>query len=232
MISVHTDFANRVQEIELYFSFMEKVMLENAQLSYSDGSTEIFTPDINKIFRANSFLLLYNLAESCMTNAIEAIYISMDNERVSYDDLKEGIRKEIIKFLKQNVNVNDFVASISNIGSEIILKCFESTKLLSGSLDAKKVRDLASKYGFDCTLSPFTKPDGTLSHIDSDNLLLVKRQRNHLAHGIYSFKECGKNYTIQDIIRIKNDVIEYLRQTLIHIENFITTKSYLIVITP
>lgn len=227
MITVKRDFSNRVQEIELYFSFMEDVMLNNAVLSLQNGTTKVFTSDINKIFKANSFLLLYNLSESCIKNAIEQIYVTLDNSRISYDDLKKGIRKELIKYLKNNINVNDLVDDINEVAYDLILRCFNSEKLLSGNLDARKVKELANKYGFSSSILPISNADGTLTEVLSDNLLTVKTRRNDLAHGIYSFKECGKDYTIQDLIAIKNHVIEYLRQILDNIELYITNREYL-----
>jgi len=227
MIDVKRDFESRVDEIELYFSFMESIMLKEAKLLYPDDSTEIFTPDISKIFKANSFLLLYNLSESCIKNAIESIHRTLDYERVGYDDLKGGIKKEIIKFLKSNVKVDDFISGVSIVAYDIVIQCFDSEKLLSGNLDARKVRDLALKYGFSCSTSPMSSA-GQFTHIDSNNLLTVKTRRNDLAHGTYSFKECGKDYTIQDLTLIKNHVVAYLRQILDNIENYILEKGYLL----
>lgn len=227
MIDVKRDFESRVNEIELYFSFMQSIMLKGAKLVYPDDSIEIFTTDIKEIFKANSFLLLYNLSESCIKNGMEKIYSTLDYERVNYDDLKEGIRKEIIRFLKKNVKVDDFVSDVNNIAYDIVIKCFESEKLLSGNLDARKVRDLASKYGFSYVTTPLTL-SGRFTHINSNNLLTVKTRRNDLAHGTYSFKECGREYTIQDLITIKNHVIAYLRQILNNIEKYIANKEYLL----
>lgn len=227
MIKVKRDFSNRVQEIDLYFSFMEAVMLREAKLIYPDNSVENIESDLNKILLANSFLILYNLTESCIKNAVENIYITIDNDRVKYDDLKENIKKEIIHALKQNIGLDSFVTSVQEVAFDIVITCFDAKQLFSGNLDARKIRTLASKYGFSTTILPIQNSDGSLSNINTDNLNVVKGRRNDLAHGIYSFKECGRDYTIQDVTEIKMHVVEYLSQILSHIENYIDNKDYL-----
>jgi hypothetical protein len=232
MITVKSDFTDRVNEINMYFSFMENIITKNAQLVYPDGSNESINSDLEKIFKANSFLILYNLSESCIKNAIAEIYSTVNNEGVSYNDLKVGLKKEIISFLKKNINTTDFVSSINRIAYDIILNCFDSKKLISGNLDAKEIRKLASKYGFSCSIMPISNSDGSLKHVDSQNLLTVKRNRNDLAHGTYSFTDCGKNYSMPDLLIIKNDVVAYLKQVLDHIEFYINNRGYLESTTP
>ncbi len=224
MRNVKRDFNDRVNEINIYFTFLENVMIKGGNIIYPDKSIDTLTPDLNKIFRANSFLLLYNLCESSIKNAVEEIYFTLNREGVSFDDLKEGIKIEIIKFLKSNINASDFVSSINNIAPEIILKCFDSENFLSGNIDAKSVREIANKYGF----SHLTNPEITKSGF---HLRTVKSKRNELAHGIFSFKECGKDYSIQDLISIKNEVVEYLKQILNNIEAYLAAKDYLVLST-
>jgi hypothetical protein len=51
--------------------------------------------------------------------------------------------------------------------------------------------------------------------------------RNDLAHGNKSFADVGKEVTIEDILQIKDEVVEYLRQILINIENYLENQEYL-----
>ena len=231
MINVKRDFQDRVDETELYFSFMNNLMLKDAILKYPDDSTEAISVDLLKIFKANSFLILYNLSESCIKNAVKEIYLTLHNTNVSYDQLSNGIKKEILSYFKKNVNAKDFVSSVNQIAFDIILKCFNSENLLSGNLDAREIRKLANSYGFSHSILPITNSDGSFTNVDSSNLLTVKTQRNDLAHGTFSFKECGRNYSFQDLEKIKNHVIEYLNQILNNIEIYITNENYLSVAT-
>jgi len=231
MTNVNRDFADRVNEINLYFDFMENIIIKNGKLQYPDATVQVISTDLVKIFKANSFLILYNLSESCIKNSVEEIYNTIYATNVSYDKLKEGLKREIISFLKKNINAQDFASSINEIANDIILKCFDTERLFSGNLDAREIRKLATNYGFSYSVVPIANPDGTFTNLDSGDLLTVKSQRNDLAHGTFSFKDCGKNYTIQDLIKIKNHVIEYLRQILKNIETYITNSEYLAVVT-
>jgi len=227
MNDVKREFVKRVDEIELYFSFLENNITKEAKLIYPDNTVEEFPNDLNKIFKANCFLILYNLAESSVTNAIEAIYTHLENENVCYDDLRFGIKNEIVKYLKTKINANKFIESTDSIAYDIITQCFNPEKLLSGNLDYRKVKGIAEVYGFSHSILPMIEPDGTHLPIDSQKILSVKSKRNDLTHGIYSFTECGKEYTLLDLISIKNHIIEYLRQVINHIETYILEKKYL-----
>jgi len=226
MTTVKQDFSDRVEEIELYFSFVENIITNEAILFFSDGSSTDIHSDLKKIFKANSFLLLYNLSESCIKNAIAEIYSVLGNTGVCYDDLKAEFKKEIILYLKKHSNAGDFTLDVNRIAYDIILQCFDSSKILSGNLDARQVKGLAGKYGFSPTIIP-VEINGTLTHIETDKLSTVKDKRNDLAHGVYSFKDCGRDYTISDLILIKNHVIEYLKQIIDNIENYILSEEYL-----
>jgi hypothetical protein len=52
-------------------------------------------------------------------------------------------------------------------------------------------------------------------------------KRNDLAHGNKSFANVGRNVTIGDILQIKEEVVEYLRQILTNIENYLENQEYL-----
>lgn len=221
MKNVKRDFQERLDEINLYFSFLENVILKKGRLLYADGTSENIDSTLIKTLRANGFLLIYNLVESCIKKAIEEIYIGMRRDGIEYDSIKDGIRKEIINYLKSSKTGTDtFVASVDNIAQDIIEHCFSAESLFSGNVDAKKIKEIAKKYGFSTSTNTGRTKGGA-------KLLTVKTRRNDLAHGVYSFQECGKDYTIQDMLEIKNEVTAYLEQILDNIETYINNKEFL-----
>lgn len=221
MKDVKRDFQERLDEINLYFAFLENVILKDGKLLYPDGSSENIDTILIKTLRANGFLLIYNLAESCIKRAIEEIYIGMRRDSIEYDNIKEGIRKEIINYLRSGkTGTDNFVSSVNDIARDIIGHCFSAEALFSGNVDAKKIREIAKKYGFSTRTNTARTKSG-------EKLLTVKRRRNDLAHGVYSFQECGKDYTIQDMVEIKNEVTTYLEQILNNIENYIDNNEFL-----
>jgi DNA-binding phage protein len=52
-------------------------------------------------------------------------------------------------------------------------------------------------------------------------------KRNDLAHGNKSFAEIGKDITVEELLKIKEEVTAYLEQILNNINQYITGQDYL-----
>jgi len=131
--------------------------------------------------------LLYNLAESSIKKAIEEIYTELSNNNVTYEKVRKELKKVVLKNFK-DCNTNNLLM-VENISIFIVSKCFDSEKIISGNLDAKKIRDFATNYGFSY------KTDVEITK-NGKELFTVKNNRNNLAHGVFSFCDCGKDYTL------------------------------------
>ena len=59
-------FQERKDEIDLYFEFLEDLMIKNAQLTFPNNTKKNLDSTLSKILRANGFLLIYNVVESCI----------------------------------------------------------------------------------------------------------------------------------------------------------------------
>jgi hypothetical protein len=77
---------------------------------------------------------------------------------------------------------------------------------ISGSLDAQKIRGIAKTFGFSERTNKAQRGGA--------DLVIVKNQRNSLAHGVSTFSDCGRNYNISELERIKDDVIFFLEDIL------------------
>jgi hypothetical protein len=111
MKDVRRDFQERCNEINLYFSFLENIITKDGKILYSDKSTEKIDPILIKTFKANGFLLLYNLTESSIKKAVEAIFEEIIRRGVKYEEAKDHIKIEFIKFIKK-VKTDEFVLTI------------------------------------------------------------------------------------------------------------------------
>ena len=80
-------FQERKAEINLYFNFIEEIMLNNAHLRFPDETKKNIDSSLSKILRANGFLLLYNIVEYSMTQGIEAVYLHLINNDIDYDSI-------------------------------------------------------------------------------------------------------------------------------------------------
>ena len=168
-------------------------------------------------------MLLYNLVESTARNAIEAIFDELKNQAISFDQLKPEIKMIVLQNLK-NRSPKKIYLQINQISIDIITATFEREELFSGNVDARLIKEIAEKYGFSCKTEATKTKDG-------QNLLVVKSNRNDLAHGVKSFEEVGRDQTIEELLEIKEEVIEYLRQILQNIKIYLDNQEYLDITT-
>ncbi|MEO8894010.1 MAG: MAE_28990/MAE_18760 family HEPN-like nuclease [Coleofasciculaceae cyanobacterium] len=171
----------------------------------------------------DGFLLLYNLVESTMRNAIEAIFDEFKSKGISFDKIRPEIKITVLQNLQtcfKKSSAKNLHSKMSQISIDIITATFEREKIFSGNVDAKVIKETAVKYGFSHSTDCSKTKDG-------QNLLLVRETRNDLAHGIKSFEEVGRDKTIDELLEIKEEVVEYLGQILENIQDYLDKKEYL-----
>lgn len=224
MTTVIADFEKRVQEIESYFSLLESIEIKNAALYFPNRrSNKIVVPDseLTKVLKASLFLLLYNLVESSIKQSLAELYDGITKKGIRYKDVIDQIK--IIWINKNHKNFNnkgskDIFSAINGLAEEIISIKFDTEKIISGNIDGRKIREFSAAHGF-----------SEKTHKLANNglaLFQVKEQRNNLAHGVISFAECGRNYTISDLRDSKKEVIKYLRSILKNIERYLEKEMF------
>lgn len=221
--SLFKDFDERTAEVRGYFLFLQNLEKGSIQLSMGHGEhtkTKKISDDLAKTLKAAGYLLLYNLIEATMRNAIEIIFDELKNKHISFDQVRDDLKKIIIKNFKENQSTEQLLANIQAISVDIISAGFNKQKLFSGNIDARKIREIAKMYGFSYKTNAKKTNNG-------EDLLTVKTNRNDLAHGFKSFEEVGKNYTVDDLLRIQKRVICYLREILHNIESYLSNEAYL-----
>jgi hypothetical protein len=219
------NFDERAQEVSRYFLFLKNLEQGSIQLSMGNPKntkTKPINNDLEKTLKATGFLLLYNLVESTMTNAIQTIFDELKNKNISFDDVRDEIKKIIIDNIKDkdNKSTANLLASIQNISLDIISASFNKKRLFSGNVDAREIKDTANTYGFSYKTNAIKTQNGS-------DLLTVKTNRNDLAHGFKSFEEVGKNATADELLKIQKRVICYLRGILENIEIYLSNEEYL-----
>lgn len=217
------DFNDRSREVSKYFMFLKSLEQESTKLSMEGkgGIQKIkaIDPDLIKTLKASGFLLLYNLVEATMRNAIEAIFDELQSQGVSYDQIRPELKKIVLKNLKKR-DPDKIFSSITAISIDIITAGFDKEDLFSGNLDGRKIKTTANEYGFSHRTDFIKTGDGI-------DLLTIKSNRNDLAHGFKSFAEVGKDKTADELLEIKNKTIRYLRQILQNIEQYLSNQDYL-----
>ena len=223
MQTVLLDFNTRAQEVNEYFLFLEGLITEKTKLAVlgDDNVHKVTLIDsgLAKTLKANGFLLLYNLVESTMRNAIEAIFDELTINKVSFNSIRTEIKKVVIRNLK-NRSPDNIHSKITDISIDIITAGFNSRELFSGNVDRDEIKKTASKYGFSHNTDYSKTKHG-------ENLNDIMRKRNDLAHGNKSFAEVGRDTSIGDLLQIKEEVIEYLKQILQNIQDYLVKQEYL-----
>ncbi|MBL0247431.1 MAG: hypothetical protein IPQ28_07570 [Sphingobacteriales bacterium] len=96
MVTVLADFEKRVTEIELFFKHLENLEVDGALLYFPNRARRKTQPHNNeliKVFKANVFLLLYNLAESSIKQSLTEVYDTITSENLTYQDVIDEIKK-------------------------------------------------------------------------------------------------------------------------------------------
>jgi|ERR1017187_332760 hypothetical protein len=228
MISVLTDFEERVNEIELYFDHLNLILNKDAELFFPNNKTrqrKRIEPELHKVLKANCFLLLYNLSESSMRQALTEIFEKISEKELEYSMVKDEIKKIWISSNYKNfkdIGIDKIFDAITvYIFADIINIQFEEKSDLSGAVDGQKIREFATKLGFSSTVH-YSLKEGRKLH-------QVKVQRNKLAHGNISFAKCGRDYTIEELNLTKTQVIGYLRRILTNIKVYLENENFKVI---
>jgi hypothetical protein len=217
------DFNERSKEVRKYFIFLKNLEQGSIQLSMEGiegkNKTRKIDSKLEKTLKASGFLLLYNLVESTMRNAIEAIFEEIKNKKVSFDQVRPEIKIIILKNLKKR-KPDKILKKIKAISVDIIEASFDKEDLFSGNIDGRLIKQISNNYGFSCKTDSRKTGNG-------DDLLIVKSNRNDLAHGVKSFAEVGKEKSPDELLKISKQVIKYLKEILQNIETYLTNREYL-----
>ena len=226
-------FDERMEDIDDYLSFVKLLINERPNLVYQDDDDiEVIRGidlDITHILKANAYIILYNLIEATISNAIEDIHLVFSDDqdlcvdtviinltKIAFNGIDTKTMSEI-DFSSDNISKTIFKAWLT---AHRKLVDANKNPLFSGNVDARKIREVADKYGFSCE----TDEEKTRNGI---TLVSIKTARNSLAHGSESFRSKGQDASIDEIIRMKDEVFHYLNSILNNIEIYLDNRVYI-----
>lgn len=214
----------RVEEIEQYFDFLKEIE-ENKWI-------QLVNEDLSKILKANGFLLLYNLIESCIYFSIIEIFEEINNQEKKYIDVIPKIKNFWLrtKFKNQEEQTHQSISQkFYNYIDEIIngsILLLEIEKIdYGGTLTPAKIRQLAKELGLDFKEETYKEYPNGKAMTD------IKDKRNDLAHGKFSFGQVGRDLTYagtvkfigEDMKIIKFGLVHYKEFAILHLSEFITS---------
>lgn len=151
------------------------------------------------------------------------MYDKISSDNLCYSEVIDEIKKIWISQKHDNFRnkgTENIFLVLGQLADDVIDIEFDSSKIISGNIDGRKIREFSTKYGFS---------DRTHRNANNGNKLhQVKTQRNNLAHGNISFAECGRNYSVEQLSKTKKEVIMYLRNILRNIQKYLDERKYAI----
>jgi hypothetical protein len=224
-----SDLNSRIEEINEYFSFVEFIdeVETYKKEKLWNGESRHYTPrrDLQKILRSNCFLLLYNLIESSIRNAILSVYDCVHDDSLKYEDLSDRIKEIWLTHQSQKSKASEknlkiwLKSLIKDISEESHISLEKETINISGNLDYDSIQKIIDTYGFYGKITLDKKEIGYALNI-------VKRERNLLAHGNKTFCQSGEIITMKELTIIKDNISRFLTEVLLNVELYIDNKKY------
>lgn len=228
---VFADFDARVREVDLYFQFL--AALDNEEIVVRKGAGPQVVPigpapvAWHRMLKGAAYLILYNLVEAFIRRGFQAVYESIQADRLSGIELTELLRSQWVTQKTRKVRAFDgspkvYTSIAIEIVDEIVAKgiarLHRDQLPVSGNLDADNIRELCNRHGVDHTTPASAKGGSALK--------IVKRKRNSLSHGDESFSECGRQVSAADLIQAKDEAVAFIRGILTNLQTFAASKSY------
>ncbi|MGD7069398.1 MAE_28990/MAE_18760 family HEPN-like nuclease [Acetobacter sp. AAB5] len=207
MLGVSSDFSKRKREVRRYIT---RLVVFEKELPLTSGTRLL--EDL-KIYRACAFLMLYNIIEASARECLLSIYDKIKTNNVLFDHLVEGIKIKSLDDFKNHCGKEKFSA-FQNISLDIIDAGFDVKKTFNGNVDARKIKQIAEKYGFE------SNTDYRETHHGKE-LLTIKIQRQNLAHGEKSFSDVGRDYTALQIREIAEFSLSYMAEILKNVDLYV-----------
>jgi len=238
------EFNSRLQELERYFDFLEKVEMDFRILTnYEQESPIEIDDELLKIFKANGFLILYNLVEATVLNCIIAIFDEIKLNGLSYFAVTENIKrywsKHIYKFdekiSEEKLLREKFYSIVEMIISNVGLEITDKLEY-GGTIDARIMRKIATELGIVLSSHHYRED------LHGKVLMDIKKNRNDLAHGKKSFSDIARDITYNGVVttnevgeikvqsfglrHFKDYTIEHLDQFISAVEHYIANEQY------
>ena len=229
MKTFRQDFNSRVEEFNTFFRFVQYAdsieTHKKESISKADGGSFQINRDLQKTLRSNCFLILYNIIEASIRNGILAIYDSIHDDGLKYEDLAERIKEIWISYKSKQIQVQEkklktsIKKMVEDISTGHVIQLGKETIQISGNLDYDNIHKIINTYGF------FGVITGDKEQIKR-SLDKVKSERNLLAHGNKTFCQSGEIVTVQEISIIKENVESFINDLLQNIEGYIENCRY------
>lgn len=228
--SLYLEFRQRSMEVNRYIEFVVNLTEFKAvglATETDEGLAAVpnytITRELTKTFRANGYLLLYNLVEATMTNAIDSIHKCIEADSLSFNELSDEMKNISLSHFKRTIK--DSHSSVLEeqahpIEIAIAQLGYDKHGIFSGNVDCTGIKNKAKQYGF---MTPDPNKGGRNI---APKIRNIKDKRNALAHGRMSFEQCGHDTSPEALAEATKQTIIYLRAVLWCVSHYLRKKQY------
>lgn len=203
MFTARAEFDRRVSEIEEYIDYLERLEKQGG-----------ISVTLMNTMKSSALLMMYNLVESTMTNAMQDIFDHIRTTNTNFDSLTDKMKEVVLNMTKKK-KAADVVKRMSDDAMTLAVACFERVGLFSGNIDSRKISETVKDLGL--------KPKRIYSEAA---LLAIKDERNNLSHGTKSFSDCGKDYAAAELRFNYEKVKTLLSKVILDFESYLQNKEY------
>lgn len=226
MTSIRATLDERKSEFKAYARLLGHLETRLTPRASQRRTGDLPTAETFKAMKATAFLMLYNIIEATIVGAMTELYTTIEHRSRKFGDVTDKIQDLWIDQRFWIVPHEATPATYRKRAAQMLREAMAGTTLaldpkrlpLSGNIDARVVRDLCDKHGWELKVDRRAKGGVELG--------TVKTQRNALAHGEKSFVECGQSYAVSDIARIAAECFRFLGGFIRSVERFESKSAF------
>ncbi|WP_347460652.1 MAE_28990/MAE_18760 family HEPN-like nuclease [Acinetobacter sp. ANC 7454] len=230
LLDAYLEFEDKCLEIERYLDFLDKLDNGSDNHLLSKNSHNIWevseiSREVQKTIRASTYLLIYNLLESSMCNALDSIHSTLETENIDIQSVSTKLKRIIYNNLKKGLgekSIDELIKSNIDLRPIIMKHGYNKKDLLSGNFDVDVLKKIEKKYGFQSY--PLNGRQGLFS---PQTIHEIKVKRNELAHGALSFEQCGQSIPISSMTQKYNEAKNMMLAVFNGLNNFLDQKAYM-----
>ena len=197
LLSVRNNMNRRYEDIKM----MQSILDQNSKV------------DTQLILKSSLMLMVYNMIEGTMCNLLTEYFDHIYAQNISISNLPNEFQHTIQSYLSKKKSGNAPVGNNSNAVFKLSYsEIAKYLKLFSGNLDSKSIREVCKKVGVNLP-----------ENLNEPLLLIIKNNRNKLAHGETLFINTCQDITLKqmDLICIKTQA--YLEKIIAEYERCLNT---------
>lgn len=221
-------YEDRKQEVDQHLRFVEVLIKSKANrlAVYNNECQEVVDDavidrDLVKTVLATGYLLIYNLIESVTVSALGAVHKQIKEDGLSCSELNQKLQKVYFKNFKDTIGYENHPKyKAFKLDKAIVCSSQYNNVLILSNVDAGKIKDKAVEYDIQLVYTGDDWKEVSAAFLE------VKRQRNRLAHGDASFRDCGQSTPIDALINYNDQACKYLKVVIQCIDDYLLNRKY------